>query len=135
MLLIDRLIEASETHAVGEVLISEASSFFKPGHGVPAYVGLEYMAQTVAAFDGARRMATGEAPAIGFLLGTRRYAATRGYFMAGELLCIRAEMIFNEGGMASFDCTVNIGDELRASAALNVYRPENGEFASMGNIA
>jgi predicted hotdog family 3-hydroxylacyl-ACP dehydratase len=126
MLLIDKLVEASDVHALGEVRITEASSFYRRGRGVPAYVGLEYMAQTVAAFDGARRIATGEAPAVGFLLGTRRYKAEQGYFRAGEILSIRTQMVFSENGMAAFDCSISVEGEVRATAALNVYRPESG---------
>lgn len=128
MLLIDRLVEASDSHAIGEVLVSEDSSFYRHGRGVPAYVGLEYMAQTVAAFDGARRVETGEPPAIGFLLGTRRYKAERNYFEAGELLSVRAKMVFSENGMASFDCAISVKGEPRVSAMLNVYRPEDGAY-------
>lgn len=122
MLLIDRLVEVSDLHAVGEVRIGERASFYRPGHGVPAYVGLEYMAQTVAAYDGAHRVATG----IGFLLGTRRYAATRDYFRPGELLSIRADMAFSDNGMASFECRISIGGVDCVTTALSVYRPEDG---------
>ncbi|HEY4345646.1 MAG TPA: hypothetical protein VGN05_14960 [Parvibaculum sp.] len=132
MLLIDRLIEASETHAVGEVLIAASSSFHRPGRGVPAYVGLEYMAQTVAAFDGARRLATGEMPGVGFLLGTRRYKAEKSYFQPGEILLIRADMVFSENGMASFDCRISISSETCVTAMLNVYRPEDGAYVLEG---
>jgi predicted hotdog family 3-hydroxylacyl-ACP dehydratase len=132
MLLIERLVEASEHHAVGEVLVSESSSFYRSGRGVPAYVGLEYMAQTVAAFDGARRIETGEPPAIGFLLGTRRYKAERNYFEAGELLSIRVEMVFNENGMASFDCSISVEGVPCVVAALNVYRPDDGAYVLDG---
>jgi|TARA_R110000824_G_scaffold390760_14_gene587889 predicted hotdog family 3-hydroxylacyl-ACP dehydratase len=128
MLLIDRLLEASATHAVGEVTINEQSSFFRKGCGVPAYVGLEYMAQTVAAFDGALRNISGEEPAIGFLLGSRRYEATQSYFPAGATLTIHVDMVFSEGGMASFECLIKQGDETIVTAPLNVYRPESGEF-------
>jgi predicted hotdog family 3-hydroxylacyl-ACP dehydratase len=130
MLLIDRLVEASDNHAIGEVLVSEESSFYRAGRGVPAYVGLEYMAQTVAAFDGARRVETGEPPAIGFLLGTRRYKAERNYFEAGQLLSVRTEMVFSENGMASFDCAIGVAGEPApcVSAMLNVYRPEDRAY-------
>lgn len=129
MLLLDRLVEASASHAVGEVAITSESSFFRVGRGVPAYVGLEYMAQTVAAFDGARRLQSGEPPAIGFLLGTRRYVSKAKYFLADTLLLVHVNMVFSEGGMASFECVISgFGEEL-VTASLNVYRPESGEFA------
>ncbi|MDR3500923.1 MAG: hypothetical protein P4L72_17045 [Parvibaculum sp.] len=135
MLLIDGLVEASGTHAVAEVLVSERSRFYRAGSGVPAYVGLEYMAQTVAAYDGALRAVSGEPPAIGFLLGTRRYAATLNYFPAGKLLSIRVEMVFSENGMASFDCRIGIGGETCVTATLSVYRPEDGGAAMMAGEA
>lgn len=127
MLLIDRLVEATDDRALGEVCITETSCFYRDGQGVPAYVGIEYMAQTVAAYDGAKRLRTGAAPEIGFLLGTRRYAADRDYFRAGDRLSIKAEMVFNDGGMASFDCTISVNGVPSVTATLNVFRPEAGE--------
>lgn len=124
MLLIDRLIEASDDHALGEVLIGEDSRFYRPGCGVPVYVGIEYMAQTVAAYDGVQRMKTGAPPAIGFLLGTRRFVSSKHYFQDQDHLTIRADKVFFDGGMASFDCTININGEPSITATLNVYRPD-----------
>ncbi|MDO8288830.1 MAG: hypothetical protein Q7T44_06385 [Parvibaculum sp.] len=128
MLLIDRLVEASDVHVIGEVTISETSTFFRQGRGVPAYVGLEYMAQTVSGFDGAKRVVTGEPPAIGFLLGTRRYTSNVRYFLANTLLSVRADMIFSENGMAAFDCVISAYGEELVTASLNVYRPESGQM-------
>ena len=135
MLLIDRIVEASPSHVVGEVLILETSSFFRKGRGVPAYVGLEYMAQTVSGFDGARRLGTGEPPAIGFLLGTRRYVSNVRYFLVGSLLTVRADMVFSENGMAAFDCVISVFGEELVKASLNVYRPENGQMELPEGIA
>ncbi|MES1991332.1 MAG: 3-hydroxydecanoyl-ACP dehydratase [Pseudomonadota bacterium] len=135
MLLIDRIVEAGPSHVVGEVLISDASPFFRKGHGVPAYVGIEYMAQTVAGFDGARRALTGEPPAIGFLLGTRRYISNVRYFLAGSHLTVRADMVFNENGMAVFDCVISVLGEELVKASLSVYRPENGQMELPEGIA
>lgn len=126
MLLIDRLVESSGDHAVSEVSISEGSAFYREGRGVPAYVGLEYMAQTIAAYDGALRHASGAPPEIGFLLGTRRYTATKGCFVSGETLLVRVDVTFNENGMAAFDGVIRIGGEERVTASINVYRPEKG---------
>ncbi|MEQ8266977.1 MAG: hypothetical protein RH982_07265 [Parvibaculum sp.] len=126
MLLVGRLVEASAVHAVAEVDVSERSTFYREGRGVPAYVGLEYLAQTIAAYDGALRHASGAPPAIGFLLGTRRYKAERPWFAAGETLEVRVDMTFNENGMAAFDGVIRAGGETRVAASINVYRPEEG---------
>lgn len=128
MLLLDRVLEANDDFAVSEVLIKSVSPFWREGRGVPAYVGLEYMAQTIAALDGGRRLKTGEEPSIGFLLGTRRYQSKVGYFVEGQRLQVRAKIAFSDGGMAAFDCIIGSGGEELVSASLNVYRPENGEM-------
>ena len=98
---------------------------------MPAYVGLEYMAQTIAAYDGVERRRTGAPPEIGFLLGTRRYNAARPWFEAGETLRIRVDMTFNDSGMAAFDGVIIVANEERARASINVYRPESGGFGTL----
>jgi predicted hotdog family 3-hydroxylacyl-ACP dehydratase len=135
MLLIGRLTEASETHAVSEVAIDEGSTFYREGRGVPAYVGLEYMAQTIAAYDGVERRRTGKPPEIGFLLGTRRFEASRPWFEAGETLRIRVDMTFNDNGMAAFDGVITVANEERARASINVYRPESGGLGNLAGVA
>lgn len=135
MLLLDRLLEANENSAVAEVVISSASPFWRAGHGVPAYVGLEYMAQTIAAFDGALRLETGAEPSIGFLLGSRRYSSKERYFTDGMRLKVHAKMAFSDGGMASFDCVIRSDEAELVSASLNVYRPENGEMTMVEDHA
>ena len=65
------------------VCIGEDSMFFEPPHGVPGYVGLEYIAQTIAAHGGLRARAVGEPVRIGFLLGTRRYDCGNGLLFIG----------------------------------------------------
>ncbi|MEN3976577.1 3-hydroxylacyl-ACP dehydratase [Emcibacter sp. SYSU 3D8] len=130
MSLLDALIEHSDEQSVASVCITPQSTFCLPGLGVPAYVGLEYMAQTVAAFDGAKRHTEGAAPMLGFLLGTRRYQSLRDYFVPGETLVITATMTVSQHPVAAFDCTILIEEEVVATASLTVYRAEgqNLEF-------
>lgn len=130
MLLIDGLLDQTETHATAELRIDEGSTFFRKGKGVPAYVGLEYMAQTVAAFDGAKQLKSAAEPSIGFLLGTRRYRSDLDYFRPGDHLLVDVEMIFSDGAMASFECSIRVNGTTAVTATLNVYRPGPGEFPS-----
>ena len=91
-------------------------------HGVPAWVGLEYMAQTVALYAGACAKRAGRDIGIGLLLGTRRYTAATDRFRLGALLVIRVTESWHEGQMGVFDCCVE-GEEPLAEATLNVFRP------------
>ena len=53
MLLIDRLVSADAEGAVAEVIVPRDGLFLQDA-GMPSWVGLEYMAQTVAAWAGWR---------------------------------------------------------------------------------
>jgi predicted hotdog family 3-hydroxylacyl-ACP dehydratase len=125
MRLVDRLIEISETHAIAEAEIRPDNLFFSAERNVPAYVGLEMMAQTIAAIDGKTQRNAGKPPKIGFLLGCRRYNAASALFAEGDLLTIFAKMVFTDGAMFSFDCRIACAGAEIANASLNVYAPAN----------
>jgi len=74
MCLLTRLIDADEAGGVAETL-TRRDDLFAETDGIPAWVGVEWLAQTVAAWAGFRAAASGEAPAPGLLLGARRYHA------------------------------------------------------------
>ena len=58
MSLLDRVLAVDEEQALAEVDVGPAS-LFAQADGVPAWVGIEYMAQTVAAWAGAARACRG----------------------------------------------------------------------------
>jgi predicted hotdog family 3-hydroxylacyl-ACP dehydratase len=124
MLLIDRILSAEVDTICAEAVIRRDNIFFRPGRGAPSYIGFELMAQAISAYDGIKRRTTGRLPAIGFLLGCRRYASARPYFLEGETLRIEAVSLLGDEGMASFQCKIldQQGAEL-ASAVISVYRP------------
>ena len=74
----------------------------------------------------------GGAARLGFLLGTRRYAAARPFFQFGERLEISVRLVFRDQGMGVFDCKITgAGGETLAEAQLSVYQPEQtGESPS-----
>lgn len=128
MLLIDRIVVAEGEMVRSETTIRADNIFFQPGRGVPAYVGFEFMAQTISAYDGLKRRSNGKPPAIGFLLGCRKYAAARPFFVEGETVTTESNSLLGEEGMASFDCRIfDAKGDVLASATINVYRPEDPE--------
>jgi predicted hotdog family 3-hydroxylacyl-ACP dehydratase len=128
MLLIDRIVAAEDETVRSETTIRAENIFFQAGSGVPAYVGFEFMAQTISAYDGLKRRKNGKPPAIGFLLGCRKYSAARPFFTQGETLTIEATSLLGEEGMASFDCVIFGADGGQlASATINVFRPSDPE--------
>jgi len=126
MRFLDHMIAVGEAEAVAETTVRTDNPLFVPGRGVPAYAGLEMMAQAIAAIDGMKRKAGGLPPKIGFLLGCRRYSVLCEDFEEGLRLRITANMVFTNGEMFNFDCRID-DDEGRqlARASMNVYAPND----------
>ena len=127
MLLLDRLLAAENDGAVAEVTVPRDGLFLHDA-GMPSWVGIEYMAQTVAAWAGWCALQKGRAVQIGFLLGSRRYETTQPFFAPGTLLVIsvRCELL-GDNGMSMFDCRIEAdgGKEL-ATARISVFEPVDG---------
>lgn len=133
MCLLDRAIDGDAESLSSEVTIRQDGLFFANG-GVDAWVGIEYMAQTVAAWAGWRARLRGEVPQIGFLLGSRRYDCTRSRFALGETLRIDVHRHFQaDNGLGQFDCSIWCDGQTVATASLTVFEPANAEEFLMGN--
>ena len=126
MVLLDDVEEVRATGLTASVTITADSLFAEPD-GVPAWVGLEYMGQAIAAHAGARARSDGEPVRIGFLVSTRRYEPGCAYFPLGATLAISVEAVtVGTTGLQVFECSIR-GPGIAASANLNVYMPENIE--------
>ncbi len=101
-----------------------ADGLFHGDDGVPAWVGIEYMAQAVAAWSGARARTGGGSPRIGYLLGSRRYEAAVPVFEVGAELRVFAQCELMAGnGLGMFDCRIEQDGRVLASGRLSVFEP------------
>ncbi|NMM80847.1 hypothetical protein B2J86_07865 [Acidovorax sp. SRB_14] len=126
MLLLDRLLDADNESAVAEVTVP-CDGLFLQDAGMPAWVGLEYMAQTVAAWAGWQAVQKSEPVKLGFLLGTRKYNATQAFFAPGT--CLRVSVhceLVADNGLGMFDCHIHHQEQELAVARISVYEPEDG---------
>lgn len=125
-MLLDALHDYGDEHARCTVGIGAQTPFFLPGHGVPAWVGIEYMAQTIGVYAGITRLQRGLPIEIGLLLGTRRYEVSRDWFAPGTTLDVRAELLVRDGGgVAVFRCTLGDAEGLIASAEIKAFQPDH----------
>ncbi len=129
MRLLDRLVSHDPGASVALVEISADSPFLE-GEGVPAWAGIEYMAQTIAAHAGAAARLASAPPAVGFLVGTRAYRSSVAEFPLGSRLTITARPLWHEGGFAMFDCSIEMGAATVASAAVSCYLPSPDELGA-----
>src|SRR5215468_255071 len=94
MILIDDIVGYDESSLTSALTIRPETKFFRPGRGVAAHIGLEWMAQTCGAFAGARALECGEEVRLGLLLGTRDFTADVMWFPEGERLHVTATQLF-----------------------------------------
>jgi predicted hotdog family 3-hydroxylacyl-ACP dehydratase len=126
MRLLDALHEHGPEHVVCGVDISADNLFCDGLHGVPTWVGLEYMAQTVCAFSGVEEVRAGLAPSIGLLLGSRSYQCSTEWFALGSTLRIRADLLMrDENDLVAFACTISDENGVLARGDLKAYRPKD----------
>lgn len=125
MMLLDRVIAIDTESLCAEVIIRLDSLFCK-NNGVGAWVGIEYMAQTIAAYAGHIALQNNEPVKVGFLLGTRRYECKRSFFAIGSVLRVYAKCILQaDNGLGSFECTIDDAHTRLANATINAFQPDN----------
>ncbi len=120
MVLIDRVLSHDDKAGTVARIAITADSLFAEADGVPGWIGIEYMAQCVAAHGGCKARLRGESPPIGFLIGVRKYECSVPAFALGKLLTARAVPLFDEGGLSAFFCTLE-SDGVIATATVNAY--------------
>jgi predicted hotdog family 3-hydroxylacyl-ACP dehydratase len=120
---IDRLIETGADHALAECDVPAEGRLVHAG-AMPAWAGIELMAQTVAAWAGGCAQREGRPVRLGFLLGTRRYQAACDGFASGSTLRISARREFvSDQGLGMFSCSIHHGSEQLAHAMVSVFEP------------
>ena len=107
----------------------DADTLFLESGRVQAWIGLEYMAQAVAAHAGMVARRSGKPPAIGFWLGTRKADFFTPAFRLGQTLLVAARHVWGDADLFSFDCTITDAASRRrlAAAQLNIFRPKDIE--------
>jgi len=125
MVLLERVLSVDEESACAEVHI-RSDSLFCTAAGVGAWVGIEYMAQTIGAYVGYIAKLHGEPVRIGYLLGIRRYECKRPLFPVGSVLRVHAKRLWQSGnGLGSFECVIQDDTEQRlAAATVTVFQPD-----------
>ena len=127
MVLLDRIIDYDDQGLTAELAVRGDGLLGGDDNYVPAWAGIEYMAQAIAAFAGMTATQAGEPIRLGFLLGTRRYNSNVAAFKVGATLTIRVKKIMQDDNLGVFDCRIQ-GANVEVAANLNVYQPPLSDF-------
>ena len=110
------------------IAIVRHDGLFTGAAGMPAWIGIELMAQAAAAWAGARAREAGGGPRGGFLVGSRRYDALEPLFPIGAALRVACTCAAaGDNGLRLFDCRIAHDGRTLATGRLSVLeaaRPE-----------
>ena len=129
MVLLDRLLSVQSDTLCAEVVITAGGLFFDVQRNeVGAWLGIEYMAQAIAAFEGYQALQRGEPVKVGFLLGSRRYETHCAGFAPGSVLHVEVHRILeHDNGLGAFECKITdaVQNRILATATVTVFKPDN----------
>jgi predicted hotdog family 3-hydroxylacyl-ACP dehydratase len=124
MLLIDRVLEHEPEQTVCSA-VPAASALFRDAAGrVPAWVGLEYLAQCMAVHGALAGRAPGSPPRLGPFLGGRRLQLRVLHFEPEQVLRVTVRHLRGEKGLIAFHGWIHddAGVEPLVEGRLHVYR-------------
>ncbi|WP_208605352.1 hypothetical protein [Salinicola socius] len=136
MCLLDRLIDAHVDGATAEI-VTRRDDLFAEADGIPAWIGIEWLAQTVAAWAGFRAAATQEPPPPGLLLGARRYRAREPVFAFDQRIRVVVTIDFvADNGVTQINGELQVAENEASTAlagseaplahgSLTLYRPDS----------
>jgi len=127
-LLLDRVLEERDGGVVTETVIREDNPYCVDGRG-GAWIGIELVAQSIAALAGLDALRAGRPVKIGFLLGTRRYRSSVPWFALGDRLRIEVEREFQtDDGLGAARGRILAPDRrLLGEGMLTVFQPHRPE--------
>lgn len=105
-------------------VVTRRSSVFAQDEGIPAWLGIEYMAQAASAFAGIEQAQRGSSPSIGLLIGSRYYRAMRTFIPFDTRLDVLATLAMRDAeDFAAYECSVSAAGATIAQCTLKAYRP------------
>jgi predicted hotdog family 3-hydroxylacyl-ACP dehydratase len=137
MVFLERLLAGEGKRTVCRVRIDDLPLFRDPGGSLPAWAGLEAMAQTIAAHGGLEARRQGAAPKVGFLLGCRRLQIRAECLSPGVGYGVAAVQVWGgEKGLVSFDCELFElqGSRRLLAGRINAYLPEDLDAVLEGRL-
>jgi predicted hotdog family 3-hydroxylacyl-ACP dehydratase len=120
---LSRIVQIDEKCSIAEADIREDMFFLREGR-LGVWTGVEFMAQTVAAWAGGRAQRESRSVVIGMLVGSRLYQTHCQHFSVGQTLRIESQLeLIADNGLGMFDCKISIDGAVLASARLSVFEP------------
>lgn len=124
MLLVDRVSACSDDTLTAHATVHADAWYANADGAMPAWIGIELMAQAIAAHVSLLAMRAGGRARPGVLLGSRSYEACLPAFARDAQLRIDAkEVLRSTEGHGAYECTIEHDGTRCAQAVIKVYQP------------
>ena len=133
-ILLDALRETGRADQLAASFTVRAGTAFSDADGsLPGWVGVEILAQVIAAFASLRHGRPGEPARLGLLLGVREYRCSRDRFPPGMRLDAQIVESMSDGqALGVFDGILRSGDVVIAQGILSTYRVRDPQRFAAG---
>jgi predicted hotdog family 3-hydroxylacyl-ACP dehydratase len=126
MLLLDVVIACEDESLTAEARVHSDAWYADADGAMPAWIGIELMAQAIAAHVGLLSMRGGSPARPGVLLGSRRYEAHTPAFARGARLRIDVkELLRGDEGHGAYECVIQHDGVVVAEAVIKVFQPRD----------
>ncbi|SAK58256.1 Beta-hydroxyacyl-(acyl-carrier-protein) dehydratase, FabA/FabZ [Caballeronia catudaia] len=136
MLLVDAVTSCGDETLTARASVRADAWYADERGAMPAWIGIELMAQSVAAHVSLLAMRGGERARPGVLLGTRSYHAHASAFACGARLVIGVRQVLrSEEGHGAYECTIEHDGRRYADAVIKVFQPHDFQTFIEGSVS
>lgn len=136
MLLIDAVNAFDNETLVASATVHAGAWYADADGAMPAWIGIELMAQAIAAHVALLAMRGGGRARPGVLLGSRSYKALQPTFSGGARLIVHVvELLRSEEGHGAYECTIHHDDVCCAEAVIKVFQPADFQSFIEGSFS
>ncbi|MFT4069578.1 hotdog family protein [Paraburkholderia sp.] len=136
MLLIDAVDTFADATLSAHASVDPHAWYADADGAMPAWIGIELMAQAIAAHVALLALRGGGRARPGVLLGSRSYRALQPAFRRGARLRIHvSELLRGEAGHGAYECTIDDGDARCAEAIIKIFQPADFQSFIEGSVS
>ncbi|BFG72715.1 hotdog family protein [Paraburkholderia terrae] len=136
MLLVDGVSAFGDEALTAYATVRGDAWYADENGAMPAWIGIELMAQGVAAHVALLAMRAGGRARPGVLLGTRSYKAHVSAFARDARLTINVqEVLRSDAGHSAYECTIDHDGTRYADAVIKVFQPDDFQTFIEGSIS
>jgi predicted hotdog family 3-hydroxylacyl-ACP dehydratase len=126
MLLLDAVLACADESLTAQARVQGDAWYADAAGAMPAWIGIELMAQAIAAHVGLLTRRAGDTMRPGVLLGSRRYEVRKPVFARDALLRIDVkELLRGEEGHGAYECVIQHDGVVGAEAVIKVFQPRD----------